>query len=187
MQRGALLAAARELMAAGGMEALTFPAMAERTGLARSTVYEYFRSRGAVVEELCRLDFPRWAGEIETAMRQAEGPLAKVDAYVRRQLALVSDERHRAVVAISAGELDAGAREQIRASHGQLVELVTVALAELGHPRPELTAALLQGIVHAAMRRIEQLDGPAAAQVVEEAAALARNGVAGREPDQFSG
>ncbi len=79
MQRGALLDAARSLLSEGGTEALTFPALAERTGLARSSVYEYFRSRAAVVEELCAVDFPVWAAEIEAAMEQAPSPEAKIE------------------------------------------------------------------------------------------------------------
>lgn len=155
MQRRALLDAARSLLSEGGTEALTFPALAERTGLARSSVYEYFRSRAAVVEELCAVDFPVWAAEIEAAMEAAQTPEAKIEAYVRSQLALVGDRRHRAVVAISAGELDAGAREKIRAAHGGLVAMVVAALSALGHCEPRLTAQLLQGIVDAAVRRIE--------------------------------
>jgi AcrR family transcriptional regulator len=80
MQRAALLDAARSLLSEGGTEALTFPALAERTGLARSSVYEYFRSRAAVVEELCEVDFPVWAAEVEAAML-VQGV---VDAAVRR-------------------------------------------------------------------------------------------------------
>lgn len=83
MQRGALLDAARSLLSEGGTEALTFPALAERTGLARSSVYEYFRSRAAVVEELCSVDFPVWAAEVENAMEQATTPEGKIEAYVR--------------------------------------------------------------------------------------------------------
>ena len=63
--------------------------------------------------------------------------------------------RHRAVVAISAGELDAGAREKIRAAHGGLVTLVVQALSTLGHTQPRMAAMLLQGIVDAAVRRLE--------------------------------
>ena len=71
MQRAALLDAARSLLSEGGTEALTFPALAERTGLARSSVYEYFRSRAAVVEELCEVDFPVWAADVSAAMERA--------------------------------------------------------------------------------------------------------------------
>jgi AcrR family transcriptional regulator len=177
MQRRALLDAARALLAEGGTEALTFPALAERTGLARSSVYEYFRSRAAVVEELCAVDFPVWAAEVEAAMRDAETPAEKIEAYVRTQLTLVGDGRHRAVVAISAGELDAGAREKIRAAHGGLIAMVVAALSGLGHAEPRLTAMLLQGVVDAAVRRIELGAAEDPGTVVEAAVAMALHGV----------
>lgn len=179
MQRAALLDAARSLLSDGGTDALTFPALAERTGLARSSVYEYFRSRAAVVEELCEADFPVWAAEVAAAMERAATPEAKVEAYVRRQLALVGDRRHRAVVAISASELDAGAREKIRAAHGGLVAMVVEALAEMGHEQPRLAAMLLQGVVDAAVRRIELGAAEEPACITDAAVRMALRGVQG--------
>lgn len=176
MQRAALLDAARSLLSEGGTEALTFPALAERTGLARSSVYEYFRSRAAVVEELCEVDFPLWAAEVAAAMSRADSPEGKVEAYVRRQLALVGDRRHRAVVAISASELDAGAREKIRAAHGELVAMIVEALGEMGQEEPRLAAMLLQGVVDAAVRRIE-LGAEDPAAVTDAAVRMALRGV----------
>jgi AcrR family transcriptional regulator len=178
MQRAALLDAARSLLSEGGTEALTFPALAERTGLARSSVYEYFRSRAAVVEELCSVDFPVWAAEVEAAMAAAEGPEAKVEAYVRRQLELVGDQRHRAVVAISASELDAGAREKIRAAHGALVGVIVDVLGEMGHAEPRLAAMMLQGVVDSAVRRIE-LGAEEPGVVADAAVRMALRGVLG--------
>ncbi|WP_344378611.1 TetR/AcrR family transcriptional regulator [Streptomyces rhizosphaericus] len=179
MQRAALLEAARTLLSEGGTEALTFPALAERTGLARSSVYEYFRSRAAVVEELCAVDFPVWAAEVEAAMERADGPEAKIEAYVRRQLALVGARRHRAVVAISASELEVGAREKIRAAHGGLIAMVVEALATLGHEQPRLSAVLLQGVVDAAVRRIELGAAEDPERITEAAVAMALRGVRG--------
>ncbi|MBC9711670.1 TetR/AcrR family transcriptional regulator [Streptomyces sp. TRM66268-LWL] len=179
MQRGALLDAARSLLSEGGTEALTFPALAERTGLARSSVYEYFRSRAAVVEELCEVDFPVWAAEVESAMEAAATPEAKVEAYVRSQLALVGDQRHRAVVAISNSELDAGAREKIRAAHGGLVAMIVEALSALGHEQPRMAAMLLQGVVDAAVRRIEVGAAEDQAAITDAAVGMALRGVCG--------
>ncbi len=179
MQRAALLDAARSLLSEGGTDALTFPALAERTGLARSSVYEYFRSRAAVVEELCEVDFPVWAAEVSDAMAAADGPEATVEAYVRSQLALVGDRRHRAVVAISAGELDAGAREKIRAAHGGLVTMIGEALAAMGHAEPRLAAMLLQGVVDAAVRRIELGAAEDPSAITEAAVTMALRGVRG--------
>lgn len=179
MQRGALLDAARSLLSEGGTEALTFPALAERTGLARSSVYEYFRSRAAVVEELCEVDFPVWAAEVSAAMQGADSAEGKVEAYVRQQLALVGDRCHRAVVAISASELDAGAREKIRAAHGGLVAMIVEALESLGHEQPRLAAMLLQGVVDAAVRRIELGAAEDPAAITEAAVSMALRGVRG--------
>ncbi|MCX5228966.1 MULTISPECIES: TetR/AcrR family transcriptional regulator [unclassified Streptomyces] len=181
MQRGALLDAARALLSEGGTEALTFPALAERTGLARSSVYEYFRSRAAVVEELCAVDFPVWAAEVEVAMDGADTPQGKVEAYVRKQLELVGDRRHRAVVAISASELDDGAREKIRAAHGGLVAMIVEALAALGQPQPRLGAMLLQGVVDAAVRRIELGAAENPEEIAEAAVTMALHGVNGTQ------
>ncbi|MFG2789429.1 TetR/AcrR family transcriptional regulator [Streptomyces sp. NPDC048419] len=179
MQRAALLDAARSLLSEGGTEALTFPALAERTGLARSSVYEYFRSRAAVVEELCEVDFPVWAAEVSAAMEREGTAEAKVEAYVRQQLELVGDRRHRAVVAISAGELDAGAREKIRAAHGGLVAMIVEALSQMGHSEPRLAAMLLQGIVDAAVRRIELGAAEVPSAVADAAVGMALRGVRG--------
>ncbi|WLQ38278.1 helix-turn-helix domain containing protein [Streptomyces castrisilvae] len=184
MQRGALLDAARSLLSEGGTEALTFPALAERTGLARSSVYEYFRSRAAVVEELCAVDFPVWAAEVENAMERAATPEEKIEAYVRRQLDLVGDRRHRAVVAISASELDAGAREKIRAAHGGLVAMIVEALGDLGHEQPRLAAMLLQGSVDAAVRRIELSVAEEPGVIADTAVAMILNGVRGIAADR---
>jgi AcrR family transcriptional regulator len=179
MQRRALLDAARTLLSEGGTEALTFPALAERTGLARSSVYEYFRSRAAVVEELCAVDFPVWAAEVEAAMEAADSAEGRIEAYVRNQLALIGDRRHRAVAAISAGELDPGAREKIRAAHGGLVAMVVAALSDLGHEEPRLTAMLLQGVVDAAVRRIELGAAEEPELITRAAITMALHGVTG--------
>ncbi|MGW2374907.1 TetR/AcrR family transcriptional regulator [Kitasatospora sp. NPDC001683] len=179
LQRAALLDAARTLLTEGGMEALTFPALAARTGLARSSVYEYFRSRAAVVEALCEVDFPLWAAEIEAGVASCDTAAERIEAYVRGQLALAGDSRHRAVMAISAVELDEAARERIRAAHGRLVGLVVQALEDLGHEQPRLAAALLQGVVEAAVRRAEQLAaGGRGGSPVESAEAIADAAVA---------
>ncbi|MFB4192832.1 TetR/AcrR family transcriptional regulator [Streptomyces carpaticus] len=183
LQRGALLDAARSLLSEGGASALTFPALAARTGLARSSVYEYFRSRGAVVEALCAVDFPLWAAEVEAAVSAADSPREQVAAYVRAQLALACDARHRAVVAISAMELDTATREKIKAAHGGLFELIAEALRGLGHADPRAAAALLQGVVDAAVRRA--LAGFAdPAEIAATAVRIALDGVAGAVPGE---
>jgi hypothetical protein len=82
-------------------------------------------------------------------------------------------------VAISASELDAGAREKIRAAHGGLVAMIVEALGDLGHGKPRLAAMLLQGVVDAAVRRIELGTAEEPEDVTEAAVAMALRGVRG--------
>jgi hypothetical protein len=112
-------------------------------------------------------------------MAAVERPEGKVEAYVRKQLELVGDRRHRAVVAISASELDAGAREKIRAAHGGLVAMIVEALAALGQEEPRLAAMLVQGVVDAAVRRIELGAAEDPSVVTEAAVGMALRGVRG--------
>jgi hypothetical protein len=125
------------------------------------------------------VDFPVWAAEVSSAMAAADGPEGKVEAYVRQQLALVGDRRHRAVVAISASELDAGAREKIRAAHGGLVAMIVDALRQMGHAEPRLAAMLLQGVVDAAVRRIELGAAEDPGTITDAAVGMALRGVRG--------
>jgi AcrR family transcriptional regulator len=183
LQRAALLDAARELLTEGGMEALTFPALAARTGLARSSVYEYFRSRAAVVEQLCEVDFPLWAAEIEAGMAACDRARDQLEAYIRGQLVLAGDPRHRAIVALSAAELDEAARNRIRAAHAGLVGLVVEALGALGHQDPRLAATLLQGVVESAVKYSEGRSAVERERIADTAVALALHGLVAAAED----
>lgn len=178
MQRTALLDAARDLLADGGMAALTFAALAERAGLARSSVYEYFKSRADVVEALAVEDFPAAVADIRGVMLAQPTPERQIAAYVRRQLELVAQPGHRGLLALSVLELDGQARDRIRAAHGMLVDLVVGALRRLGHPDPRATAAVLQGAVDGAAKRIDGGADPAA--LIESALTLVLFGVRGQ-------
>ncbi|WP_259464818.1 TetR/AcrR family transcriptional regulator [Streptomyces sp. TLI_171] len=159
LQQAALLDAARVLLAEGGRDALNFSALAARAGLARSSVYEYFRSKSELVEALCAVDLPLWAAEIEAAMTARDSPADRIEAYVRGQLALATDPVHRAVVAVAEFELDDAARGRIRAAHAGLTAMVVHSLEELGHRRPGVAAVLLQGVVEAAVRQLGRVRG----------------------------
>ncbi len=76
--RAALLAAASELMAETGPEALTVVAVAQRAGLNRSTAYQHFRSR----EQLLGAVGDVFAGELRRMFSQPRDFGAQVDFFV---------------------------------------------------------------------------------------------------------
>ncbi|PJN27888.1 TetR/AcrR family transcriptional regulator [Kitasatospora sp. CB02891] len=155
-QRRALVDAARELLESeGDAAAVTFAAVARRTGLARNSVYKYFADRAELLSAVVRESAPRWTERITAAMAAADTPEQRVAAYVRAQCELVRDGEHRIARAL-AGDRDAAAlREAAGHAHRELLTPLITALVELGDNRPEFTAQLLQGLVNATVTALE--------------------------------
>lgn len=77
--RAALLAAARELVAESGPEALTVVSVARRAGLNRSTAYQHFKSR----DELVRAVSDVFAEEVSRLFREPRPFGEQVEYFVR--------------------------------------------------------------------------------------------------------
>lgn len=156
-QRARLLAAARALLLEGGPGAVAFGPVADRAGLARSSVYEYFPSRDHLVAALVEAELPAWLDEVRSAMAGARAPLDRVEAFVRAQLDLFAAGKHRVGAALGgagrsspAGEVGRRAAE----NHQQVFALVRPALAELGVADERVVLRLLAACVGDAIRQL---------------------------------
>ncbi|SDQ64814.1 TetR/AcrR family transcriptional regulator [Thermostaphylospora chromogena] len=174
-QQDALLAAARDLLFDGGYPALTFDALAKRTGLARPTVYSYFRTKDEVVIALCEAELPLVGADIEKALRRAATPRDRIAAYARAQLRAARRRRYRLAHALANAPLPAETRRRIVTLHRELVPSAAPLFTELGHPDPELAATLLQGLINAAVTAMDA--GAPPDRVVESTIAAALNGL----------
>jgi AcrR family transcriptional regulator len=150
----ALLDAGRDLVTEGGPDALTLAALARRVGLSRPSLYEYFRSREELVAAIVTDELPEWTRHLDRAVAAADGVPAKIEAYLRTELEIITDGSHGAVVALSAHALPDSSREQIRAEHERLLAPLVAVLRDAGVPRPELRALLVHGMVEAASRTV---------------------------------
>ena len=149
-QRAALLGAARELVLEGGLAALKFGDIADRAGLARPSVYEYFRTRSDLVVALVRDEAPAWRAAVSDALAGEAAPEASVRSFVRAVLELVRSGRHELPFAIAAGDLDDEARAAIGQAHAELFALLGPSLKELGVRDPGACAELVGGVISAA-------------------------------------
>lgn len=155
-RRRALLDAARALLTA---EPDRVPSLAEvgaRAGLSRSSVYQYVQSRDDLLRAVVSDSFPRWQERLDAAMAAAPGPAARVLAFVRANLELVADGEHALARTLAVVAPAEDLARESRAFHEQLLLPVLAALTELGVPDPETTAELVNALVHAASRRVEQ-------------------------------
>ena len=190
-QRRALLDAARELLLDGGSPALSFTELARRTGLARPTVYSYFHTKEEIVVALCEVELPRVGAETDQAVARANGPRERLAAFVRAQLRAAQERRYRIAHALVDAPLSDETRRTIMVLHRDLMPSAVPILTELGHPHPAIAAALLQGLINAAVtamdagespRRIAQSTIDAALFGLGTTPAPARPG--GRRPDR---
>lgn len=175
-QHGALLDAARELILGDGYAALSFDALAKRTGLARSTVYSYFRTKDDVIVALCEAEFPLVAADIEKALRRAATPRDRIAAFIRAQLRAARQDRYRLAHALVNAPLLAETHRRIMKLHRDLVPSAAPLFAELGHPHPPLAAALLQGLINAAVTAMDT--GEPLRRVTQTTITAALNGLA---------
>lgn len=84
----ALLEATREILASGGLEALSMRAVAERVGVSATAIYHHFANKQALVDRVVHDAFERFGAEMEQAARvHSKGSIERVQAlgqaYVR--------------------------------------------------------------------------------------------------------
>jgi AcrR family transcriptional regulator len=159
-QRDALVAAARALLTDGGYNALSFSALAARTGLARPTIYSYFGSKDDLVVALCEAEFPSVAAETERAIRRAATPRDQVAAFVRAQLRFAQQRRYRIAHTLANAPLSDETRRRIMVLHRELMPNALPLFVRAGHGQPALAAALLQGLINAAVTAIDSGEPP---------------------------
>ena len=183
-QQRALLDAARTLLARTGAA----PSMAEvaaLAGLARPSAYQYYKSRQDLLQALVLDTFPRWTERVQAAMDACGHPADRIMAYVQTNVDLVHEGEHAVATALA----DVAPSEALNAEsarmHHQLLTPLLDTLKELSVPDPEMTAELINSIVHTATRlldsgasrdevsaRVGDLVGPFVASLRTEAAAV---------------
>lgn len=155
LQRRALLDAARDLLAAGAPASPSLSAVAQRAGLARSSVYQYFRSREDLLEAVIADMFPRWSRFVAQRMDAAGTAAQQVLAYADANLELVAQGEHAVMRALAMAAPGAALAESSRELHEQLRVPLVDALARSGAAQPPHMAELIQAVVRAGSQMIE--------------------------------
>ncbi|MEV8439665.1 TetR/AcrR family transcriptional regulator [Actinosynnema sp. NPDC051121] len=150
-QRRAILDAARALLAETG-EAPSLAAAGARIGLARSSVYQYFPSREALLEAVVADVFPAWTARVLDHVAAARTPADRVWAYVEANVELFSGPEQAVAKALRTVMDPAVLQEHSSQLHTRLREPLVDSLRLLGEAEPERMAEL----VNAAILRASQ-------------------------------
>ena len=172
-RRDALLEAAASVMREAGT--VTMAAVAERTGLSRSAVYEYYRSASDLIADVLVDELTAWIDHLTLTVDAVDDPRDRLEAWIRAALAYVADGRHGLARAAGDATLPAVRRAQVQALHRDLAAPVHSALGDLGVADAERIASYVWGVVESATRRIEA--GRPADEEIEAAIAFALAGI----------
>lgn len=169
-QRRAVLEAARSLLAETG-QAPSLAAVGKRAGLARTSVYEYARSREDLLAAVVADVFPDWTRRIRSAIDAAPTPGEKVWAYVESNVAFFGGSEQAVARALGSVVEPAVLRGPMQDFHTALQEPLRDALRELGDPDPDTTADIVDAMLLSATQEIRRRQRESTAQ--EREAALA--------------
>ncbi len=129
--------------------------VAERAGLARSSVYHYFESTEALLRALVEDIFPRWTVRITGAMAEQSEPSGRLVAFAVENLRLVDEGAHAVGSALAALTPGEAVDEQATRMHRAIQEPVIRALEELGVDDPESLSEMINAVIHASTRQLE--------------------------------
>jgi AcrR family transcriptional regulator len=155
LQRRVLLDAARDILASGAAEAPSLSAVAQRAGLARTSVYQYFRSREDLLDAVIADMFPRWSRYVAQRMDTAATAGEQVLAYADANLELVAQGEHAVMRGLAMAAPGAALAESSKVLHDQLRVPLVDALARSGTTQPQHMAELIQAVVRAGSQMIE--------------------------------
>ncbi len=170
-----VVAAAVELLTTEGPSAVTPSAVAERAGLARTSVYQYARSGKNLVALAVEELFVRTNAELAAALEAAgTDPSARLEAIIRTILQSAADG-HPPDQSIDINALDADQRERLMLLHHDVVAPLSEAIEAVGVGDVALQTAISWGAINGVVPLLEH--GLPVDQAVAAVVAYVRAGV----------
>lgn len=154
MRRDAIIAAARDLLGTAGASAVTPAAVAARSGLARTSVYQYFPSTGALLAAAVEATFTDSSATLAAGVAQAGDPRARIHAYVRDALRLAARD-HGPFHQLTLSDLPPECVARVRELHDELLAPLQSGIEDFGVRDTSLVTGLVFGAISAAVQLVD--------------------------------
>ena len=155
LRQAALLNAAAEIAMEQGLAAVTVGAVAERAGIARSSVYSYFASGADMIADILVDELITMAAHLRDATSTATTEEEAIDAWMRAALQYVIEGRHAFVRAASTADLPPTRKAQVNGLHHAMAAPLLRAFQHRGDTEAMRLAQQVNAVVEVCVRRIE--------------------------------
>jgi AcrR family transcriptional regulator len=154
-RRNQLIEAAASIAMESGGAAITVAAVAQRAGLSRTSVYEYFGSGSELVADLVIDELGSFAQILNTAVVDCTDAHCVVTCWVKGALTYIADGRHLLAKALNATAMPQSRNQQIGMAHRALMAPLVRAVTDLGIKDAHRALSFIQAITDASTKRIE--------------------------------
>jgi AcrR family transcriptional regulator len=154
-RRNQLIEAAASIALESGGAAVTVAAVAQRAGLSRTSVYEYFGSGSELVADLVIDELGTFASTLNKAVSDCSDSRCVVTCWIQGALEYIADGRHLLAKALNATSMPQSRAQQIGMAHRALMAPLVKAVEELGVRDTQRALLFIQAITDASTKRIE--------------------------------
>jgi AcrR family transcriptional regulator len=154
-RRNQLIEAAAGIALESGGSAVTVAAVAQRAGLSRTSVYEYFGSSADLIADLVLEELNNFALYLRDAVADTEQPIESIAAWIQSALTYIADGRHLLAKALNATSLPQERTAAIGAAHRALLAPLVTGLTAMGVKDTQRALLFIQAITDASTKRIE--------------------------------
>lgn len=154
-RRNQLIEAAASIALESGGAAVTVAAVAQRAGLSRTSVYEYFGSGSELVADLVIDELKSFTATLDDAVANCTDAACSVTCWIKGALNYIADGRHLLAKALNATAMPKSRAHQIGVAHRALLAPLMKAVVELGVQDTQRALTFIQAITDASTKRIE--------------------------------
>jgi AcrR family transcriptional regulator len=155
LRQASLLNAAAEIAHEQGIGAVTVAAVAERVGIARSSVYSYFASGADMIADILVDELITMAAHLKQATADATSEREAIELWVGAALRYIIEGRHTFVRAAANADLPPTRKAQVSGLHQAMAAPLMHALASHGEKDAVRLAQQIQSVIEVCVRRIE--------------------------------
>ena len=155
MRQRQLIDAALAIALESGAASITVGAVAQRAGLARSSIYEYFSSSADLIADLVIEELALYQKRLSHAVIGTQDPYQHIELWIAEALQYVVDGRHMLIKRLNAETIPEFRRDEISQGHRNLMTTISAPLQEIGLTDIRGAMSYLQNTIEAASVRIE--------------------------------
>ena len=155
MRQRQLIDAALAIALESGAANITVAAVAQRAGLARSSIYEYFSSSADLIADLVIEELALYQKRLSHAVIGTQDPYQHIELWIAEALQYVVDGRHMLIKSLNAATIPEFRRDEISQGHRNMMTTISAPLQEIGLTDIRGAMSYLQNTIEAASVRIE--------------------------------